>query len=254
MGDPRARPHPPVLVVSLPGHGETGPAVGDHAPGRDLAPFVTAFLDALGLGQVDLVGHSSGGAIALNIALSTPLLLRSPTLVASAGLGRQVNPLLALDTVAGLGELAILLSRTPGGALARTALSMAMLFARPAQLENSTAMARALFDATGQREIVLDRLDGVTAPTLLSWGARDYVLSACQAGAAADRLADARVSVFPDCGHLPHVEHPDRLTTELTGWLAEQRTVHRQPTTGRNRPPTDHGEGSDADRRTTHHT
>ncbi|MEK6439538.1 alpha/beta fold hydrolase [Pseudonocardia sp. T1-2H] len=257
-----------VLALSLPGHGETAPAVGAHAPGRDLAPFVTAFLDALGLGEVDLVGHSSGGAVALNVALSAPRRLRSLTLVASAGLGRQVNPLLALDTVPGLGELAILLSRTPGGALARTALSMAMLFARPwrapgdfvaeqhalarrpGQLENSTTMARALFDATGQREVVLDRLAAVTVPTLVIWGARDYVLPASQAGAAAHRLPGARVSVFPDCGHLPHVEHPDRFSTELAGWLAEQRAVHRPPTTGPNPPPTE--EGSDADRRDPH--
>jgi SAM-dependent methyltransferase len=94
---------------------------------------------------------------------------------------------------------------------------------RPGQLENSTTMARALFDATGQREVMLDRLAAVTVPTLVIWGDRDYVLPASQAGAAADRLPDARVSVFPDCGHLPHVEHPDRFSTELAGWLAEQR-------------------------------
>lgn len=90
----------------------------------------------------------------------------------------------------------------------------------------------------------------MTVPTLVIWGARDYVLPASQAGAAADRLPDARVSVFPDCGHLPHVEHPDRFSTELAGWLAEQRAVHRRPTTGPNPPPTE--EGSDADRRNPH--
>jgi pimeloyl-ACP methyl ester carboxylesterase len=25
--------------------------------------------------------------------------------------------------------------------------------------------------------------------------------------------------VFPDCGHLPHVEHPDRFATVLRTWL-----------------------------------
>ena len=32
-----------VLALSLPGHGESGPAPDGHAPGADLAPFVAAF-------------------------------------------------------------------------------------------------------------------------------------------------------------------------------------------------------------------
>ena len=36
-----------VLALSLPGHGETAAAVGDHAPDCDQARFVAAFLDTL---------------------------------------------------------------------------------------------------------------------------------------------------------------------------------------------------------------
>jgi pimeloyl-ACP methyl ester carboxylesterase len=39
-------------------------------------------------------------------------------------------------------------------------------------------MARALFDATGQREVLLDRLPELTMPTLVIWGGRDYLLPA----------------------------------------------------------------------------
>jgi pimeloyl-ACP methyl ester carboxylesterase len=104
-----------VIAVSLPGHGETDPADGGYAPGRDLRPFVADFLDSLGIGTVDLVGHSAGGAVALNLALADPTRVRTLALVASSGLGRGVNPLIALDTVPGLGEWAIRLSRLPGG-------------------------------------------------------------------------------------------------------------------------------------------
>ena len=62
-----------VLALSLPGHGESGPAAGPHAPGADLAPFVAAFLAAVGVeAPVDLVGHSAGGAIALRLTLADP--------------------------------------------------------------------------------------------------------------------------------------------------------------------------------------
>jgi 2-hydroxy-6-oxonona-2,4-dienedioate hydrolase len=46
---------------------------------------------------------------------------------------------------------------------------------RPGQLEASTAMARALIDATGQREVLLDQLHTLTMPTLVIWGGCDYV-------------------------------------------------------------------------------
>lgn len=228
-----------VLALSLPGHGDSSPAVGGYAPGRDLAPLVAGFLDAVGVGPLHVVGNSIGGAIALRLALADPARVRTLTLVASAGLGRDVHPLLVLDTLPIIGELAIMISRLPGGDLGRTTMSTAMLFAqpsrapaefvaeqhalgrRPGQLEASTAMARSLFDAHGQREILLDRLPAVTMPTLVVWGSRDYVLPAHHARAAVDRLPQGRLALFADCGHLPHVERPDQFATVLGDWLAE---------------------------------
>jgi pimeloyl-ACP methyl ester carboxylesterase len=32
-------------------------------------------------------------------------------------------------------------------------------------------------------------------------------------------LPHGRLSVFPDCGHLPHVEQPDRFAAVLGAWL-----------------------------------
>lgn len=148
-----------------------------------------------------------------------------------------------------LGELAIPLSRMPGGNLQRTLMSAAMLFTqpwrvpaeffteqhalgrKPGQLESSTAMARALFDAHGQREVLLDQLHTLTMPTLVVWGAWDLVLPAYQAKAAVDRLPHGRLALFPDCGHLPHVEQPDRFVAELRELLDGQPTP-RQLATG----------------------
>jgi len=231
-----------VLALSLPGHGETAAAVGDYAPDCDRARFVAAFLDTLHIDRpLDLVGHSAGGALALRMALADPQRIRSLTLVDSAGLGREVHPLLALDTLPVIGELAIMISRLPGGDWGRTLMSTAMLFARPwrapaefiteqhalgrrpGQLEASTATARALFGPTGQRQTLLEHLPTLTTPTLLIWGGCDYVLPAHQARTAVNRLPDGRLSMFPNCGHLPHVEQPDRFTAVLGDWLTEPR-------------------------------
>jgi 4,5:9,10-diseco-3-hydroxy-5,9,17-trioxoandrosta-1(10),2-diene-4-oate hydrolase len=189
-----------------------------------------------------VVGHSAGGAVALRLALGDPQRVRTLTLVASAGLGRGVHPLLAWVTLPVLGELAILLSRMPGGDLARTLVAAWMLFARPwrapvgslheahavgrrpGQLESSTAMARALFDLTGQRDVLLERLPELPMPTLIVWGVWDYVLPAYQALLAVTRLPQGRLEIFPDCGHLPHIECSERFAEVLSEFLAEQRT------------------------------
>jgi 4,5:9,10-diseco-3-hydroxy-5,9,17-trioxoandrosta-1(10),2-diene-4-oate hydrolase len=177
------------------------------------------------------------------MTLADPARVQTLVLVDSAGLGREVHPLLAVDTLPFVGELAILLSRLPGGDMGRTTMSAAMLFAqpwrapadfwteqhdlgrRPGQLEASTATARALFDATGQRQILLDRLPTVTAPTLVVWGGCDYLLPAHQARTAVGLLPHGRLALLPDCGHLPHVEDPDRFAAVLGEWLTEHDTL-----------------------------
>jgi pimeloyl-ACP methyl ester carboxylesterase len=236
-----------VLAVSLPGTGESESATGDHAPGNDMTPFIAAFLDTLSVDPpLDVVGHSAGGAIALRLALADPDRIHTLTLVDSAGLGRAVHPLLALDTLPGVGELAIMISRIPGGAVARTGMSTAMLFAqpwripaeflaehhalgrRPGQLETSTTVARALFGPDGQRQILLEHLPTLTTPTLVIWGGCDYVLPAHQAQTAVDLLPHGRLALLPDCGHLPHVEQPERFAAVLGAWLSEQGD--QQPT------------------------
>jgi 4,5:9,10-diseco-3-hydroxy-5,9,17-trioxoandrosta-1(10),2-diene-4-oate hydrolase len=208
---------------------------------------VAAFLAAAGVeSPLDVVGHSAGGAIALRLTLADPTRIRTLTLVDSAGLGREVHPLLALDTLPVVGELAVMISRLPGGDVARTSMSTAMLFAqpsripaefvaeqhalarRPGQLEASTAMARALFGPQGQRQILLGRLPELTTPTLVIWGARDYLLPVQQARTAVKMLPHGELSVFPDCGHLPHVEQPDRFAAVLGDWLAVPRVMPRE--------------------------
>jgi pimeloyl-ACP methyl ester carboxylesterase len=61
-----------VLALSLPGHGDSAPAIGGYAPGADLAPLAADFLDTLGIGPLHLVGNSIGGAVVLRLALADP--------------------------------------------------------------------------------------------------------------------------------------------------------------------------------------
>jgi pimeloyl-ACP methyl ester carboxylesterase len=229
-----------VYAPDLPGIG--GWIAADHSP-HFFASFVAAFLDTLGIERAAIVGNSLGGLIALRFARSDPARVSALGLVGSAGLGRTVSPALSLLTLPGYGEATIALCKTPVGARQRAWGRAALLFARPwlappawlaeqyrlartpGFLEATLAALRAQVGPGGQREVLLEELPALTMPTLIVWGARDRVFPRRQAEDAAARLKEKHLAFIPDCGHLPHVERPDRFAEVLGRFLGETRSL-----------------------------
>ena len=80
--------------------------------------FVAGFLDAVQIERAVLIGHSLGGLAALQMALDDcDERVRGLTLIASAGLGRELNPALTLMTLPALGEWFAVCALTPPGQL-----------------------------------------------------------------------------------------------------------------------------------------
>jgi pyruvate dehydrogenase E2 component (dihydrolipoamide acetyltransferase) len=79
-----------VIALDLPGHGESGKTLrsGEAA---ELSEAVLGLLDHLQLDRVHLAGHSMGGLVALTVAEQAPARVVSLTLIASAGLGADIN-------------------------------------------------------------------------------------------------------------------------------------------------------------------
>ena len=73
----------------------------------------------------------------------------------------------------------------------------------------------------GQREVMVDRLSLLETPTLVVWGERDRVFPRFQARRSVVRLREGSLALIPDCGHMPHVECPERFLGALEGFLAE---------------------------------
>ncbi|MDP9372535.1 MAG: alpha/beta fold hydrolase [Chloroflexota bacterium] len=228
-----------VYAPYLPGFGT--PAVpGDYSPSF-FAGFVRAFLDTLGIAQATVVGNSNGGLVALHLALSDPARVVALGLVDSAGLGQEINPALAVLTLPGYGETAIHWTRTPLGTAQRVWLYVTLQFWRservpkewleeqyrvptmPGFLEATVGVKQATLGAMGQREVLLDELPHLAAPTLVMWGANDIVIPVHHARAAVARLPRGHLALIPDCGHLPHLERPEHFVAALSRFLAEHR-------------------------------
>ena len=78
------------LALDLPGHGQSGKTIHDPSL-SGMATFVSNFLDVLAVPSVHVVGHSMGGAIAMQLLLECPETVKSLGLICSAGLGPEIN-------------------------------------------------------------------------------------------------------------------------------------------------------------------
>jgi pimeloyl-ACP methyl ester carboxylesterase len=230
-----------VYALDLPGSPDSPRPIADYSPAF-FERFLADFVDALNIGRATFVGNSLGGLIALRLALSEPDRLSDLILVGSAGLGRQINPAFTSVNVPGLAEAAMPFWRTPVGAYQRAWGRTALLFARPpgsvprewiaeqsrlalspGYLEAHLSVLRALVGLSGQREVLVDRLSALTIPTLVVWGARDRVFPPSQAKEAVSRLREGTLALIPECGHVPHVERPDRFVAAIGKFLTGRR-------------------------------
>jgi pimeloyl-ACP methyl ester carboxylesterase len=225
-----------VYAIDLPGF--DGSAIPpDYAPAFG-ARVVGAFLEALGIERAAVVGNSFGGLVALHLALSDPARVSTLVLSDSAGLDRMVNKAMAALSLPIGGELGMVLGKTPFCAAQRALGRAWLLFARPwqiplkwikdqyrlAQLPNFTeatlATLRTAVGPAGQREVFLDQLPNLQMPTLVVWGLEDRVFPYWQAQDAVTRLQKGSIELIPNCGHLPHVERPERFVSTLERFLA----------------------------------
>ncbi|MDP9478570.1 MAG: alpha/beta fold hydrolase [Actinomycetota bacterium] len=213
----------------------------DHAgySPASLAGFVAEFMNALGIERASIVGNSLGGLVALRFALSHPSRMDALGLVDSAGLGQEINPVLSSATLPGLGEAAIYWAKTPIGAAQRALVRTPLLLALPSSappewlaeqyrlglasgfMETTRVALRSHVSPIGQREseILLEELFRLEMPTLVVWGESDRVVPLHQAHDAVARLRNGSMEILPGCGHLPHIECPNRFAEVLSRFL-----------------------------------
>jgi pyruvate dehydrogenase E2 component (dihydrolipoamide acetyltransferase) len=197
----------PVIALDLPGHGQSEVRL----PGTSLqalADFVGHFMTVIDVPSAHLVGHSVGGAIAAQLALSQPQRVASLSLIDSAGFGAEINT-----------------GYTEG--FARAASRRELKPVLELLFKDPTLVSRQMVDDV----LKYKRLDGVTElleslnsglfkdgrqaaqpglalagsgkPVLMVWGREDQIVPAAHA---ANAPPGAAVELFEGVGHMAQME------------------------------------------------
>jgi pimeloyl-ACP methyl ester carboxylesterase len=205
-----------VLVPEHPGFGRSdNPPSIRNVP--DVAMYYLDFLDQLGFQKAHLVGHSLGGWIAAELAVRNSTKLASLSLIAPAGIRVRGVPM-GDNFIWSPEEMAHNLVHDQSLAekeLARTPTEEEVEL----QLTNRFMAAKLGWEPRWFNPALERWLHRIDIPAMIVWGAEDKFLPHRYADAWREKVANARVELIPECGHLAHVEKPDVVARKILAFI-----------------------------------
>lgn len=189
-------------------------------------------MDALSMEQAILVGHSSGSAVALEVALEksarvSALVLLDATIYDGGGVPAGLRFIMYTPQMTRIGPLLMRqFDAKPGKDFLKNAwhapenITDETFFAyqKPRQV-NDWDKALWEFSKASRNQNLPARLTDVKQPSLVMTGADDSLVPARFSEQLAQDLAAAEFVEFPDCGHMPQEECPQAVMQSLLAWL-----------------------------------
>jgi branched-chain amino acid transport system permease protein len=193
---------------------ETGHTLAQYA--ADIEEFAVA----MGLERFTLVGHSMGGGVAMQYALSHPERLKALVLVSPlAPFGMRIDQPTTdwINSVQGQeeGQRMIVLgafATPPSGEYLEQLVADAVAWDKPIYLGTMDDMAR--FN-------VSDQLPALEVPTLVTWGDKDTVIPFAGIVDAFTKIPDCNLEIWHGVGHSGPIENPARFVNLLTQFMDE---------------------------------
>ena len=199
-----------VLAPDLPGHGRSDGAPLNSV--QDIAAWIITLLDAVGVQQAMLVGHSMGALAAIETAAVYPQRLTRVALVGPA-LPMPVSAVL-LEAAANNEARCIAMinnfSYSPDGQTGGSPMPGLWMMGMNQRLMERQKPGVFLNDlqACNAYACTPERLAGITVPTLVILGQADRMAAPKSARAIAAAIPDAQIGEIPRSGHALMAEAP----------------------------------------------
>jgi pimeloyl-ACP methyl ester carboxylesterase len=188
-----------VIAPDLPGFGYSGPLSHYDLPAY--ADALRSFLDALNIEQINLLGHSMGGQIAIALAAAYPDRVNALVLADSAGMPR-VEPRWLV----------------PFKMLADSSLRHWRLYPSLMRLGVRASAGREGLKLL-QAAHVHGYLKSLTMPVLVIWGSRDRVVPLEHGALLVRAIPNARLAVVRGAGHMPYYQKPHEFNRIVLSFL-----------------------------------
>jgi pimeloyl-ACP methyl ester carboxylesterase len=219
-----------VILLDNRGVGGSTGVVPDSV--TDMARDALAFIDALSLTEVDILGFSLGGYVAQELALLRPRLVRRLVLAGTAPQGgadlhRWSDPVFALATAQEptAEDLLRLFFSPSAESRAKGAEYLQRAYQRQEGRDAPTDLATrdaqlAAITAWGIPDASrLNRLAGITQPTLVANGDDDRMMHTKNSRLLAEQLPNAELRIYPDANHGFLDQYPELFADDIAEFL-----------------------------------
>jgi pimeloyl-ACP methyl ester carboxylesterase len=225
-----------IIRLDFPGHGLTRSPPGYRLVPSELADFVDAFAGQLSLPKFAVAGNSMGGGVAWQLAVRHPERVAALILVDASGFPNEKPPAkvpLAFQILKyRLGRL--ILENIDNRPLIQEGLKVDVYdksVITPAFIDRWAEFQR----APGHRAILMsvslggthatpEVLKDIKVPTLVINGEADVLVEPQSARKFAAAIPGAKLILYPNVGHLPQVEIPQRSAADVAEFL--QTALH----------------------------
>jgi pimeloyl-ACP methyl ester carboxylesterase len=220
-----------VIAVDLKGFGWSSRPPGDYSPLAQ-AKLVLGVLDARGVDEFAVVGHSWGASVALAVALEARQRVTRIALYSAWIYEEQLPTFFLWARAGGVGELLFSLyykerleERVAHAYYDPAAIPQDRIDAVEEMFDRPGTTAAALAAVRGQRfEGMQRRYRTIEAPALLLWGREDAITTLEFGERLAADLPRAKLVVVPRCGHIPMREAAETTTRALIAFLAGEQS------------------------------
>jgi pimeloyl-ACP methyl ester carboxylesterase len=200
----------------------------------DMGANAVAFIKALGLAKVDVLGFSIGGFVAQEIALAAPHLVRRLVLV---GTGPRGGEGMEGGTPEGNrifsasydqpDHLWLSVFFTPSATSQAAGHAFLKRFRlrsmdRDPEVTGKAALAQraAIAEWSARRQHPYDYLKAIQQPTLVVNGSTDVIIYTVNSFILQQHLPNAELIIYPDSAHGPHHQYPELFVRDVSAFLS----------------------------------
>jgi len=220
--------HNKVIIFDLPGVGRSTGKTPDNI--ADMAKSSVAFINALGLKKVNLLGFSMGSFISQQIILTEPSLVEKVILTGTGPKGSQglSNLPVLLGSIAGLSPEEVFIKfgfNSSPASIAAGKRSWERVQQRqvdrdlPLTAEASTAELTAVLNWAQPNPEALTELSKITQPVLIVQGEKDLPVPVINAVNMSKSIPNAKLIIYEDAGHASFYQNPEMFVNSSNAFL-----------------------------------